>query len=347
MEIKLQSAIEFLTVYSFVFVILSIVIVVAAFLATSTRPTLSSQCSSYGVITCNYVNYYTNATRGYSLITFSITNGQSSTLNISNANVTIRGMTFNGICSPPFLYPGQEATCIINTTSAPYTGSLQQGYYTIKGEICNSSISNLINNTCSSSSVSYGGVFSAYALPSRTVVFSVVALVSNMSTDNISIPTQPVIPPGYNIIQNGELVAGGNNSDAVYTYGTSGFVGEQIKSYTVTPFPQTLSTLSNNNVACVYPYNSTFSIAYSALYFPYSHVVDVSADASNSIDVYYMKSTTNTWTRIFGTAMWPDTGVVPVTNYPSLDPGLYYIAVVWSDTCGPGLQAVSIGGKLS
>lgn len=347
---KLQSSLEFLSTYSFMFILLAIALLTLAFLVSSSNLGVGAKCSALSGVACNFLAFYSSKSNGYSLVTLSIVNGQSVPINITNVTVTVTGITYNGICAPNFLYPGGEAACTVSMPATYAVGILETGYYSINAKYCNSAIGSLYSNNCLYTNVSYGGTFSAYATSARPQVFGVMAAVSN-STSQLAPFTanSPGLPNGYSVLQNGEWIANADsNGNFSYGFGSAGFVGSKYIGVNTAQFGTTTATLGNNYVSCTYPYNSVFSAAYTVIYVPSGPVnpsYNFSTYTDNAIEVYYKGASSKTWANLYGGSAWPPAGAVPA-GFNSIKsfgtPGLYSVAVLWDNSCGSGLQTFKL-----
>ncbi|MDE1823334.1 MAG: hypothetical protein KGH50_03340 [Candidatus Micrarchaeota archaeon] len=160
---KQQSAIEFLTIYGFMFVIIGVTITIIAFIAYTTNGYIPQQCSGLTGLNCEFVIYYSNSLQANAIMTFSMTNAQSVPINITNMTVSIKNLSFNGACTPGFLNPGARTVCTVQGPYVPALGSQVQGSYIIRAKYCNSAISQLNQTACTYEKVSYVGTFTTTA----------------------------------------------------------------------------------------------------------------------------------------------------------------------------------------
>lgn len=183
---KEQSAVEFLTIYGFMFVIIGVTITIIAFVAYTTNGYIPQQCSGLTGLDCQFVIFYSNSLQANAIITMRMTNSQSVPINISNISVSVKNYTFNGTCAPQFINPGGWTVCSIQ---GPYTttlGTQIQGSYIIRAHYCNSPISHLNQTACSFEKVSYVGTFSTTASKLSTTTTSTTSTSSTSSTTSTS-----------------------------------------------------------------------------------------------------------------------------------------------------------------
>ncbi len=344
---KSQSSIEFLSTYGFVFLVIGLAVAIIFFVASYNNSVVSTQCKTFGGLTCNFVGYYVNATYGYSIITVSVSNAQTSPISINSINVTVGSGSANGICAPNFLYQGQEATCVAALPVNSLQNSFQTGSYSIGAGFCVSQVNSINSQGCSYIPSNYTGSFSVYNESNDTMPFSVIVAYLPGNVQLQQEPTSPIIPSNYIMTQNGDFVPVRNNTGFKYAFGTSEYVGSgSFTGFTVLPYPSILSVLSSNSVPCSPPYQSIEDIAYSAFYMPGSSAVSFGAYSDNAIEVYYKKSTWSNWLEAFSGAGW-SSGTHTSTELEgsnTISKGYYQIAVVNVNTCGNGMQAVSVNG---
>ncbi len=358
---RAQSAVEFLSTYGFMFAILGIAIALSAFLATSASSGIPSQCNSYAGPSCNFVSLYSNLPSQYSLVTLSITNTQSVPINITNVSVSVRGAAFPGICAPQLVYPGQEATCVANATIAPSIGSQVQGSYLINAGYCNQGISSISKGGCSVPSqanyerVSYGGSFTVSALPQQLALFSVAAAVGPANFQGMSYNSfigsspfsnnGPAIPLNFTIVQNGDWVSNVSAGTLVYSFETANNIGAPFYGRNTILFPQSTSLLGVNSIACSGSFNSTLSLASTVVYVTAPGGSSIAVTTDNAIEIFLKPAPSlsngnwivGNWVSAYQGAAW-GVGSFGPASVPLNAKGLYYLEVLWENTCGPGVQ---------
>lgn len=163
---KSQAALEFLTTYGFMFVLIGFALVIILFIATTASGYIPNQCSSVGGFNCNYVNFQSNASIRESVVTLLMTNAQSVPVEINAIVLNINNQTASGICGPQIVYPGATTSCAaIYPNTVKQFDSLVTGAYSINALLCNSGPSQLTASQCSSFvRVTYTGTFSTQAL---------------------------------------------------------------------------------------------------------------------------------------------------------------------------------------
>ena len=342
---KGQSAIEFLTTYGFVFIILGIVISVLFYFAAVPKASLPMQCSSFGGPNCNFVQYYTNSTDNYGYVLMSITNSQSAPINISNITVTVRNSKSIGVCSPSFLYPGGETTCLALFSSPSAAQTLVQGFYSINSKYCNNGLNSIGSGANCTETANYGGAFTTTASTSKVYVFSAVAMQGPPVQQLPPYSSSPILPQGWTIMQNGDWVA---NSTFSYSYGTAGssYIGTTYLGVKTTVFPASVSALGNGNIACSAPYNSMASTAYTLFYVPAATNAVFKIETTGAMAVYYKGPNVPSWTPVpgIGSSAWKSQSATEYTsNTVSLTAaGIYYLATMWANGCGSGMQALNV-----
>ena len=358
---RAQSSVEFLSTYSFLFLIMGLIIAILVFITSNPSSILPSQCAPFSGPACNLV--FASSKGPNSIITFSLSNSQSVPINITNMTVTVRGTTSIGACTPYLIYPGQGTTC---TASIPVnTPNLQvQGFYNVNSRFCNSGISNVSKGGCSYETVSYGGSFITTILQKTNALFSVVASTGPATLNLIAYsPVNGIVPIPGNFVntQNGFWIANITGGRLYYAF-ANGYQGNLVgstysldgQSYKTAPFPATLTALANNNIACSAPYNSTLSLASTTLYMGSTNTVKVIIETDGAMEVFYRPANVlapsnsflsgSTWNSVWGGAAWHSQGATQYTNTITLNKGFYYLDALWSDNCGSGATVLQISG---
>jgi hypothetical protein len=358
---RAQSAIEFLSTYGFLFAILGVTLSLIAFLGTAASSQVPTQCGSYGGPSCNFVSFYSNSTQGYSVATISITNSESVPINVTNATFTVQNTTSVGACAPQLLYPGQEATCVASIPLSFGIGSTAVGTYAINAGYCNSGISSVSKGACAVprtanyERVSYGGSFTTGVVQQQEAVFSVAAAVGPANFQGLPYNSfvnngGPLIPLNYTITQNGDWVANASAGGLVYAFTTSNSQGYPIAGRVPVSFPQSVATtLGANSVSCsnaIRSFNSTLSLASTVLYVRSSSPSAVFlAESDNAMAIFIKQapaSNTLPWTSVFGSNWISGVTAPPASNVLPLNSGLYYLEILWENTCGSGAQEVGL-----
>lgn len=365
---RMQSAIEFLTTYGFLIVVLTIAIIIIVFIVSATTSYVpSSQCTAYSNINCNFVSDYVNTTVPHSLITFQFTNSQASPITINSFSMSAGngGTIYTGYCYPLFLYPGEGTTCIVNVSysnsyaTALTTGFIQAGEFTINAQLCNDAVGSLPAGNCTAN-VIYSGTYSTPTTKQPAAILSV--LVAQGPTSNqlqqYSSVQPPFLPSGYTMAQNGEWEIDTQDGDIAYDYASNAYLpgSDAHVSMKRSAFPVT-TTYLGDAVSGTSPYNSLLSMAYTVIYEPNNFVwyctganyysfegLKASASADDDLQIYYKAANAATWNSLFSEASW--SLVTSPQTYGStkatLSPGYYDVAVVWTNANAQALQAVNI-----
>ncbi len=132
-----------------------------------------------------------------------------------------------------------------------------------------------------------------------------------------------------------------------WSYGTSAYQG-QVYGMPVQAFSSALSDL-NTQVSCSSPYNSEGFSATAYVYFSSSVTFTVWTD--DGTEIFYQPYGSSSWNSVFGGNQWHGQGTspstAPYTSTISVTPGLYKVAVDWTNTCGGGMSFVGINGAQS
>ncbi len=184
-RMKLQSSIEFLTVYGFSIAVISIVIVIIFYLATPYTNAIPNQCIGYGVL-CSGSTYISNTMTNTANVILYLSNSGSSPANIISANVVINGRTYGpGPCfnasgsvstaysGNNFVVPGGPVTCIIAVNPSSGIGAVVRGEFTIDSYTCNSAIQQFSAANCLFVPSGESGTFSSASQESSAIYYHV------------------------------------------------------------------------------------------------------------------------------------------------------------------------------
>ncbi len=200
---KLQSAIEFMSTYGFMLLIVALIVIAIFYFAYPFRYTTQSQCTIFSRMTCSYTYYTPNTISNTANVVFQVTNTGAAPINVIDANVIISDNTYVGQCTPQFMPPGASSICTVLAQGALPPGTQVKGYLSITLNICNSDVSqfgNSIQTNCLSTPVVYTGEFftySSYLNPkgiqtSSTVTFTTTTSTTSTSTSSTSTSTSTV-----------------------------------------------------------------------------------------------------------------------------------------------------------
>ncbi len=200
---KGQSAIEFLSVYGFMFIVLGVVIAILVFFSAIPNNIIPSQCSPFGGLNCLGAFYYSNVSKGYSLVILRLSNAQSVPVNIISANVIVNTIDYAaaGNCTPAYVQPGQQFMCQIEFPRSlnPYISA--KANYFISLQFCSQALSLQNKSNCDlySDNVIYGGAISATVTP-ISIHYLPITLANSQSTP-ANTPFQEMI--SFNSISSG------------------------------------------------------------------------------------------------------------------------------------------------
>ncbi len=190
-----QSAIDFLTTYGFVFLIIAIAISVLYIYVTFPKTIVPAQCTFYGGFTC-IDSLYSSLPGGKAQLIVYATDTQPGIINTTSFNAIVGTATSSeGYCLPRYASNGQTMLCVANFTSAAVSmASLYTGTFNISANYCASAVSNLTSTACpATSNFLFGG--SIRIQPSNSTlngitIFHVPIKITNMQ----NAPTQYNMP---------------------------------------------------------------------------------------------------------------------------------------------------------
>lgn len=214
---KLQSALEFLSTYAFMLVLVAFIIIIIFYLAFPVQSTVPSQCNILGGLQCSFALYHPNTGANTANMIFYITNSGSAPINVISANVIISNKTFTGTCTTSLLNPGSASVCYSTVSPSSSIGSQVKGYISISADICNSGVSQFGNSVfqaqCSYIPVSYTGEFFTYSSYITANTIATTSIYTHLSSATLT-PAAPAIDSGQSIT----LAANPSGGEAPYTY---------------------------------------------------------------------------------------------------------------------------------
>lgn len=158
--LKAQSAVEFLSVYGFVILVIAIAIAVLVLFMSIPKTILPTQCSFLSGFSCVDGVYTINSTAGVnSILLISATDMQPGIVNISSFSGYIDyHESTSGYCVPSVATEGQKVYCIANIGVTPAFGSVYFGTFNIYANYCTPSSSNFYTTKCpANSNYTFGG----------------------------------------------------------------------------------------------------------------------------------------------------------------------------------------------
>jgi hypothetical protein len=161
---KSQSAIEFLTTYSFMFLVIAAVLIVIFAFASVPKKSIPFRCTSYGGFSCVDVLY---TSTGNSLLRIELTDIEPGVVSISSFSAKINGAAVTtGTCTLSAVLPGNAVTCVARFPFKVTVGNLYTGVFNISANYCANGVGNISNVTCKAgSSFIYAGSFATQAQP--------------------------------------------------------------------------------------------------------------------------------------------------------------------------------------
>lgn len=205
-----QSAVEFLTTYSFAFLVIGVALALLYVFSSIPASTLPTQCTFYNGFSSSCDALYYNTSSGANL-TVIATDAQPGVLNVSSFSAYINfGVSTSGSCAPTVALDGQTIYCTANLAQKPNLGSIYTGTFDVKANYCANSPSNISNATCpSSTTFVYPGSIRLQAAPyHHSGIFVVPITVTNSQTGAAQGPFQQMIqfvPNSYVSRENGNL----------------------------------------------------------------------------------------------------------------------------------------------
>ena len=144
---RAQNAIEFITTYSYMLLIISLAIAVLFLFFSIPKAVIPFQCSFYTGFACTDVELLERA-GGASLVVVA-TDTQPGTVNVSAFNAVVNNQqSAQGFCEPPQVSDGQLLYCVANFTFKPYITNIYYGTFSMRANYCTSGTFNLSTVSC-------------------------------------------------------------------------------------------------------------------------------------------------------------------------------------------------------
>ncbi len=147
MEYRQQSAIEFMSVYGLVLLIIAIVLALLVFISNVPRTILPTQCAYFNTFTCEDAVLSTNST-GSTLLVASV-DSTPGIVNVSSFSAFIgSGNSKSGYCVPSQAQQGQTVYCVANFNFSLSTSTAYTGTFSIHANYCAGSPAAIVNESC-------------------------------------------------------------------------------------------------------------------------------------------------------------------------------------------------------
>ncbi|MGC8586633.1 MAG: hypothetical protein ACP5K5_03790 [Candidatus Micrarchaeia archaeon] len=149
MRKRAQSAIEFISTYAYMLLIIAVVLLLLFMYFSLPKSIMPTTCNFYSGFDCKDA-IYANTSTGSELVVFAtdmmpgIVNTSSFSAYLGYANST------SGYCAPSFALAGQEIYCVAFFNSKAVLGRSYSGTFKIKANYCAPGSSSISNATCPS-----------------------------------------------------------------------------------------------------------------------------------------------------------------------------------------------------
>ncbi len=235
-----QSAIEFLSIYGFAILFITITVVLIYAFLTFTSTTVPTQCSFQGYVTCKAMTIGSNSLTTSAV--FLLSNSQQYAIENPSATINITGVgSFGGTCAPNFILPGGILECIITFSQTITAKQISNGNIYLSTTVCTQPTQ---TGCASPVPQTYGGTFSApisslIPPPGCSISLSGVGdrLTANVKISNINVAgvtvdftsnnpiTVSLSPPFSNTDSNGNTVTLASGSAQGNTLITANAIG--------------------------------------------------------------------------------------------------------------------------
>ena len=145
-----QSALEFMSTYGFVFLILAIVIAILYFFIGLPKALVPSQCVFFSNFNCVDSEYTINTSTGIGSKLFIVAQDvEPGIVNVSSFSAFIDGQnSVSGYCLPSLVVDGEYTYCTANVSVTPTNGNLYSGTFYMYADYCSPSPNEIGNFYC-------------------------------------------------------------------------------------------------------------------------------------------------------------------------------------------------------
>ena len=152
-----QSALEFLATYAFVFITISIVLLLLFAFSSIPKNILPTQCSFYSGFQCLDAALVVNASGVPELIVIA-SDSEPGVVNVSSFSAFLNyHSSKSGYCVPRVATAGEKIYCIANFTGSVTLGSVYTGTFKVIANYCANSPANITAFCPAGSTYTYGG----------------------------------------------------------------------------------------------------------------------------------------------------------------------------------------------
>ncbi len=172
-----QMAIEYLTTYAYVFIIIAVVIAALLLFLTYPKTIIPTQCTFYSGFHCIDAAFEQNSISGGSDLIILATDSQVGVIAFNSvspfsAKIANYGST-SGSCSPAKVTSGGSFVCTALFGFKPSTQTAYTGTFSISADYCVTAPQNVSNANCAASgNFEYSGNFRTQALTANEITTS-------------------------------------------------------------------------------------------------------------------------------------------------------------------------------
>ncbi|MEM3827208.1 MAG: hypothetical protein QXR58_01230 [Candidatus Micrarchaeaceae archaeon] len=156
-KLAAQSALEFLSTYAFIFLTISIVLVLLFAFSSIPKSVLPVQCSFYSGFQCLDAALVVNSTGVPQLLVIA-SDSEPGVVNVSSFSAFLNFHTSkSGYCVPSVATAGEKVYCTANFTGTVSLGSVYTGTFKVLANYCANSPANITATCPAGSQYTYGG----------------------------------------------------------------------------------------------------------------------------------------------------------------------------------------------
>ncbi len=198
-RMRSQSALDFLSTYSFMFLIIAIALAVLIIYASLPNNVFPLNCEMYNTFGCIDAILTNTTTAGQSQLLVVFSDQVPGIINISSFTPTLDFKSAaSGICTPSVAEVGQRVYCVATFNMGVPAGRIYSGTLKLSANYCASGVSNLSYSNCpSDSNFTYGGFIriEASTLPQNELPLSA----SNFSITVTNTQNSGAIPAHFDV----------------------------------------------------------------------------------------------------------------------------------------------------
>lgn len=203
-QMRSQSALDFLSTYSFMFLIIAIALAILLIYASLPNTVFPLDCNMYNTFQCVDAILTNTTVPGQSQLLVVFADQEPGTMNISSFTPTLNyKAAASGVCTPSVAQVGQRIYCVATFDSGAVPGRIYSGTLKLSANYCANGVGNMSYINChANSNYSYGGFIriEASTLPTSELPLSAsnFSITVNNTQSSGAIPAHFDVPISFN-----------------------------------------------------------------------------------------------------------------------------------------------------